>query len=49
MRTINYAVSICSHCGHYQLQKGWGGYCKQLGVAVGKWKACPLAISPFAT
>lgn len=50
MKTINYAVSICRHCGHYQPQKGWGGYCKQLGVAVqGKWKACPLAISPFVT
>ncbi|MEQ8998191.1 MAG: hypothetical protein RID53_16985 [Coleofasciculus sp. B1-GNL1-01] len=24
--------------------------CQQLGVAVqGKWKACPLAISPFTT
>jgi len=49
MKTINYSVSICRHCGHYQPQKGWGGYCHQLGVAVqGKWKACPLAIFPFA-
>ncbi|EDX77490.1 hypothetical protein MC7420_627 [Coleofasciculus chthonoplastes PCC 7420] len=50
MRTINFSVSICRHCGHYQPQKGWGGHCQQLGVAVqGKWKACPLGISPFAT
>ncbi|MEQ8756641.1 MAG: hypothetical protein RID09_24415 [Coleofasciculus sp. G1-WW12-02] len=50
METINYSISICRHCGHYQPQKGWGGYCQQLGVSVkGKWKTCPLAIFPFAT
>ncbi len=50
MKNINISVSVCSHCRNYQHQRGWGGYCKQLGVEVkGTWKSCPLAIPVFSS
>ena len=50
MKNIKNSVSVCSHCRNYQYQRGWGGYCQQLGVEVkGKWNACPLAMPVFSS
>lgn len=49
MTAINSPVSTCRHCQHYLVEGRRGGQCKQLGAPVlGRWKACQLAIPPFA-
>lgn len=49
MRTTNLTISACRHCLHYATEGRRGGHCKQLGAPVqGGWKACSLAIPPFA-
>ena len=41
--------SRCILCAHYQLHGRRGGNCQLLNVTVqGEWKACSLAIPPFA-
>lgn len=41
--------SRCSLCTHYQLHGRRGGNCQLLNVTVqGVWKACSLALPPFA-
>lgn len=40
---------MCRHCQHYLVEGRRGGQCQQLGAPVlGRWKACQLAIPPFA-
>ena len=49
MKTLNFPASACRYCRHYQLEGRRGGKCQQLGVPVrGNWKACSLALPPFA-
>ena len=49
MRTTHLTVSACRHCQHYATEGRRGGHCKQLGAPVqGAWKACCLALPPFA-
>jgi hypothetical protein len=49
MKTPNCLTSACRHCRFYQPEGRRGGQCQQLGVPVrGTWKACQLAIPPFA-
>jgi hypothetical protein len=49
MTTTNPSVSMCRHCQHYLAEGRRGGQCQQLGAPVlGRWKACQLAIPPFA-
>ncbi|MBE9179920.1 hypothetical protein IQ268_15215 [Oculatella sp. LEGE 06141] len=49
MRTEQLIVSACRHCQFFEGEGRRGGQCQQLGVPVqGGWKACSLAIAPFA-
>jgi hypothetical protein len=49
MQRLNFMISSCRHCQFYQLEGRRGGQCQQLGVPVqAAWKACQLAIPPFA-
>ena len=49
MRDFEPVVSVCRHCQNYTLEGRRGGHCNQLGSLVkGSWKACSLAIPPFA-
>lgn len=49
MNTLTCPTSACRHCRFYQPEGRRGGHCEQLGVPVrGGWKACSLAIPPFA-
>jgi hypothetical protein len=49
MQTSSSVVSSCRYCQYYRLEGRRGGQCQQLGVSVqGGWKACQLAIPPFA-
>lgn len=49
MRTFNMLATACRHCRYYTPEGRRGGQCGQLGVPVqGQWKACSLAIPPFA-
>ena len=49
MRDFEPVVSVCRHCQNYNLEGRRGGHCSQLGSLVqGSWKACSLAIPPFA-
>jgi hypothetical protein len=49
MRTISLETSACRHCRYYTPEGRRGGSCQQLNVPVqGAWKACSLAIPPFA-
>ncbi|MCT7948782.1 hypothetical protein NG798_03180 [Ancylothrix sp. C2] len=49
MKTLNCLTSACRHCRFYQPQGRRGGHCAQLDAPVrGTWKACSLAIPPFA-
>lgn len=49
MRTLTSIISTCRYCQHYSSEGRRGGYCNQLGAPVqGCWKACSLAIPPFA-
>lgn len=39
----------CRYCRYFTPEGRRGGYCEQLGVPVqSKWKACMLALPPFA-
>jgi hypothetical protein len=49
MKTPNCLASACRHCRFYQPEGRRGGHCSQLDAPVrGNWKACSLAIPPFA-
>jgi hypothetical protein len=49
MKTANFAISACRYCRYYNSQGRRGGVCEQLGVPVqANWKACALAVTPFA-
>jgi hypothetical protein len=44
------SISACRYCRYYSPQGRRGGTCQQLGVPVQAcWKACSLAVSPFAS
>ncbi|MFN6515548.1 MAG: hypothetical protein RMY29_013780 [Nostoc sp. CreGUA01] len=49
MKPIKSLASACRYCRHYQPEGRRGGVCQQLGAPVqASWKACNLAIPPFA-
>ncbi len=49
MSAPNCFASACRYCRYFTPEGRRGGNCQQLGVPVqGKWKACCLAIPPFA-
>ncbi len=49
MNTSHFPASACRYCRHYNVEGRRGGMCKQLGVPVrGGWRACSLALPPFA-
>ncbi len=49
MKTSNCQGSACRHCRFFTPEGRRGGNCQQLGVQVrGGWKACSLALPPFA-
>lgn len=49
MNTNKCLTSTCRYCRHYKLEGRRGGVCQQLGAPVlGTWKACSLALPPFA-
>jgi hypothetical protein len=50
MKTTNCLTTVCRFCRYYRPEGRRGGTCAQLGVPVqAYWKACALAVSPFAT
>ncbi len=50
MKTTNCLTTACRFCRYYRPEGRRGGACAQLGVPVqAHWKACALAVSPFAT
>ncbi|MCW6034866.1 hypothetical protein K4A83_01060 [Spirulina subsalsa FACHB-351] len=49
MNNQRFCTSTCRLCSYYQPEGRRGGLCAQLGVPVkGCWKACSLAVQPFA-
>ncbi|MBW4614171.1 MAG: hypothetical protein KME21_13030 [Desmonostoc vinosum HA7617-LM4] len=49
MKPIKFSASACRYCRHYQPEGRRGGMCQQLGALVqASWKACSLALPPFA-
>ncbi|BBD59838.1 hypothetical protein NIES2109_26290 [Nostoc sp. HK-01] len=49
MKPINFLTSACRYCRHYKPEGRRGGMCQQLGATVqASWKACSLALPPFA-
>ncbi|MBD2437294.1 hypothetical protein [Nostoc sp. FACHB-110] len=49
MKPINFLTSACRYCRHYKPEGRRGGMCQQLGAPVqATWKACSLALPPFA-
>jgi hypothetical protein len=49
MKPIKFLASACRYCRHYQPEGRRGGTCQQLGAPVqATWKACSLALPPFA-
>ncbi|HIK13345.1 MAG TPA: hypothetical protein IGS52_24315 [Oscillatoriaceae cyanobacterium M33_DOE_052] len=49
MSASNCFASACRYCRYFTPEGRRGGHCQQLGVPVqSKWKACCLAIPPFA-
>jgi hypothetical protein len=49
MKPNKFLTSACRYCRHYQPEGRRGGMCQQLGAPVqGTWKACSLALPPFA-
>ncbi len=49
MKTLNFPTSACRVCRYYRPEGRRGGTCQQLGVPVSaNWKACALALPPFA-
>ncbi|WP_208346268.1 hypothetical protein [Aetokthonos hydrillicola] len=49
MKPIKLLTSACRYCHYYKPEGRRGGVCHQLGTPVqGSWKACSLALPPFA-
>ncbi|MEA5573727.1 hypothetical protein [Calothrix sp. UHCC 0171] len=49
MKNIKFLTSACKYCRYYNPEGRRGGNCQQLGAPVlGHWKACSLALPPFA-
>ncbi|MBD2770551.1 hypothetical protein [Iningainema tapete] len=49
MKHIKSLTSACRYCRYYQPEGRRGGVCQQLGAPVqANWKACSLALPPFA-
>jgi len=49
MKTLNLHTSACLVCRYYQPTGRRGGMCRLLNAPVrGSWKACSLALPPFA-
>ncbi|NWF60539.1 MAG: hypothetical protein HXY43_15075 [Fischerella sp.] len=49
MKSIKDLTSACRYCRYYQPEGRRGGMCQQLGAPVqAAWKACSLALPPFA-
>lgn len=49
MKPINFLTSACRYCRYYKPEGRRGGMCQQLSAPVqASWKACSLAIPPFA-
>jgi hypothetical protein len=49
MKPIKSVTSACRYCRHFQPEGRRGGMCQQLGAPVqATWKACSLALPPFA-
>lgn len=49
MKQMKSLTSACKYCRYYKPEGRRGGFCQQLGAPVlGNWKACSLAIPPFA-
>ncbi len=49
MKPIKFLTSACRYCRHYKPEGRRGGMCQQLGAPVqAGWKACSLALPPFA-
>ncbi|BAZ47873.1 hypothetical protein NIES4103_04770 [Nostoc sp. NIES-4103] len=49
MKPIKFLTSACRYCRHYKPEGRRGGMCQQLGAPVqASWKACSLALPPFA-
>lgn len=49
MKNIKFLTSACKYCRYYNPEGRRGGNCQQLGAPVlGNWKACSLALPPFA-
>ncbi|MEA5507569.1 hypothetical protein VB735_31650 [Halotia wernerae UHCC 0503] len=49
MKPIKFLTSACRYCHHYKPEGRRGGMCQQLGAPVqASWKACSLALPPFA-
>lgn len=49
MNTSTLGISTCRYCQYYKAEGRRGGQCQQLGAQVQSgWKACSLAIPPFA-
>jgi hypothetical protein len=49
MKPIKFLTSACRYCRHYQPEGRRGGMCQLLGAQVqASWKACSLALPPFA-
>ncbi|MBD2209192.1 hypothetical protein H6G64_05410 [Calothrix sp. FACHB-156] len=49
MKPNKFLTSACRYCRHYNPEGRRGGMCQQLGAPVqGSWKACSLALPPFA-
>lgn len=49
MKQIKLLTSACRYCSNYKPEGRRGGFCQQLGAPVrGNWKACSLALPPFA-
>ncbi|ARV61651.1 hypothetical protein BZZ01_26230 [Nostocales cyanobacterium HT-58-2] len=49
MKQMKSLTSACRYCRYYKPEGRRGGFCQQLGAPVqSNWKACSLAIPPFA-
>ncbi|MCJ8278599.1 MAG: hypothetical protein MJK14_01275 [Rivularia sp. ALOHA_DT_140] len=50
MKSIQiFTVNSCRNCRHFAPEGRRGGVCEQLGAPVrGSWRACSLAVAPFA-
>ncbi len=46
---LNSCPSTCRHCRFYKPEGRRGGHCQQMKALVhGSWRACALALPPFA-